>query len=376
MAGIYIHIPFCKTRCSYCDFYSSTQEQWVVRYVDAVCKELDLRRSELPESTIQTIYFGGGTPSQLAKTDFEKIFSVINQCYTVASDAEITLEANPDDLNTDYIHDLITLPFNRISIGIQSFIDEELKMLNRRHSARQAVDAVWNCYRSGFQNISIDLMYGLPGQSLNDWTYNMDEAFRLPVQHISAYHLTYEKGTKLYSMLKAQKITEADETLSNAMFDLLRQKMREHQFIHYEISNFARDHYFSKHNSSYWKGVPYLGIGASAHSFNGVNRSWNHADLKHYVENLESGDWCPQVEESNLYSRYNDLVITSLRTMWGLDLDQLKQQFGNGLYRYCMSEARVFVERKWLVVDGKCLKVTNDGLFMSDAIMAQLMYVD
>ncbi|WP_243349150.1 radical SAM family heme chaperone HemW [Parabacteroides sp. FAFU027] len=376
MAGIYIHIPFCKTRCSYCDFYSSTQEQWVERYVDAICKELQLRKDELPDITIQTIYFGGGTPSQLSITDFEKVFSVINQYYRVDSGAEITLEANPDDLSEDYIRGLLQLPFNRISIGIQSFIDGELEKINRRHSAQQAKDAVWCCSRLGFSNISIDLMYGLPGQTLSDWSYNLNEAIKLPVQHISAYHLIYEKGTKLHSQLKAGKVKEADEQLSLDMFDLLRKKLSAHQFVHYEISNFALDKYFSKHNSSYWKGVPYLGIGASAHSYNGINRSSNRADLKNYIENIETGNWSPEIEKSNIYSRYNDLIITSLRTMWGLNLDDLKTQFGNELYRYCLDEARGFIDKKWLVDDGKCLKITDCGLFMSDAIMAQLMCVD
>jgi putative oxygen-independent coproporphyrinogen III oxidase len=376
MAGIYIHIPFCKTRCSYCDFYSSTQEQWVERYVDAICKELQLRKDELPDAVIQTIYFGGGTPSQLSITDFEKIFTTINQWYQVSLDAEITLEANPDDLSVDYISGLLRLPFNRISIGIQSFIDGELAMINRRHSAKQAIDAVWSCYNLGFRNISIDLMYGLPGQSISDWKYNLDQAMKLPVQHFSAYHLIYEKGTKLYSMLKLGKVKETDEQLSLDMFDLLRKRMSEKQFVHYEISNFALDGYFSKHNSSYWTGVPYLGIGASAHSYNGINRASNRADLKNYVENMQAGNWSPDLEKSNVHSRYNDLIVTSLRTMWGLNLDELKLQFGNELYLYCLREARDFIDRKWLVVDGNNLKISEYGLFMSDAIMSQLMYVD
>lgn len=376
MAGIYIHIPFCKTRCSYCDFYSSTQEQWVERYVNAVCKELELRKDELPGETIQTIYLGGGTPSQLSKADLARIFSVIRLFYEVSPDAEITIEANPDDLSIDYIKGLCELPINRISIGIQSFIDSELVVLNRRHSASQAIDAVWNCKKQGLDNISIDLMYGLPGQTLEDWAFNIDEALKLPVKHISAYHLTYEKGTKFYSMLRKDKLKEADEDLSNAMFDVLRRKMTEHQFVHYEISNFALDGFFSRHNSSYWRGVSYIGIGASAHSYNGECRSWNQPDLKHFIENIESGILNPTVEKLDLYTRYNDLVMTSLRTMWGLNLDNLKHNFGLELYDYCMSESARYLEDKWLCVDGNTLKITSDGFFMSDAIISQLMYVD
>lgn len=376
MAGIYIHIPFCKTRCSYCDFYSSTQEQWVERYVNAVCKELELRKDELPGETIQTIYLGGGTPSQLSKADLARIFSVIRLFYEVSPDAEITIEANPDDLSIDYIKGLCELPINRISIGIQSFIDSELVVLNRRHSASQAIDAVWNCKKQGLDNISIDLMYGLPGQTLEDWVFNIDEALKLPVKHISAYHLTYEKGTKFYSMLKKDKLKEADEDLSNAMFDVLRRKMTEHQFVHYEISNFALDGFFSRHNSSYWRGVSYIGIGASAHSYNGECRSWNQPDLKHFIENIESGILNPTVEKLDLYTRYNDLVMTSLRTMWGLNLDNLKRNFGLELYDYCMSESARYLENKWLCLDGNTLKITSEGFFMSDAIISQLMYVD
>lgn len=376
MAGIYIHIPFCKTRCSYCDFYSSTQEEWMDRYVNAVCRELIHRKNELPDATIETIYFGGGTPSQLALSDFEQIFDTIHTHYRVIPNAEITLEANPDDLSIEYIGGLARLPFNRISIGIQSFIDRELQMLNRRHSAQQAIDAVNACNRLGFNNISIDLMYGLPGQTLADWEYNLDQAFNLPVQHISAYHLTYEKGTKLFFLLQSNKIKETDENLSLAMFALLRIKVKEHQFIPYEISNFSREGYISRHNSSYWKGIPYLGIGASAHSYDGKNRAWNPLDLKHYIKEAESGNFNPETEASTPQSRYNDLIITSLRTSWGLNLIELKARFGDEFLNFCLKEAQTFLEKGWLIHTGDQLIISESGLFMSDAIMSELLSVD
>ncbi len=376
MAGIYIHIPFCKTRCSYCDFYSSTSEEWMTRYVNAVCKELSHRKNELQDATIETIYFGGGTPSQLTLSDFEQIFNTIFSNYRVTPDAEITLEANPDDLSIQYIGGLIQLPFNRISIGIQSFIDRELQILNRRHSAQQAIDAVNTCNRLGFNNISIDLMYGLPGQTLADWEYNLTQAFKLPVQHISAYHLTYEKGTKLFFLLQSNKIKETDEDLSLKMFSLLRKKTTEHRFIQYEISNFSLEGYISKHNSSYWKGIPYLGIGASAHSFDGKDRSWNPSDLKNYILEAEAGNFNPEAEPSTPDSRYNDLIITSLRTSWGLNLAELKNRFGEEYLNFCLKEAQTFLNKGWLVRSENQLIISDSGLFMSDTIMSELIKID
>ncbi|MEI7675620.1 MAG: radical SAM family heme chaperone HemW [Bacteroidales bacterium] len=376
MAGIYIHIPFCKTRCSYCDFFSSTDDSTASRYVAAISRELEVRKSELPNETIQTIYFGGGTPSQLSIEQFERIFRVIQSNYSIDENAEITIEANPDDMTEAYVKGLVALPFNRVSMGVQSFDDDDLKSLNRRHSSVQAVEVIDLCRKHNLSNISIDLMYGLPNQTIIAWRKNVDIAISLPVQHISAYHLIYEKGTDLYRKLKKGEVKEADEDLSVEMFQYLREKLLEKGFLHYEISNFALDGFFSRHNSSYWKGFPYLGIGTAAHSFDGVNRFWNPSNIKIYLDQAKAGVFYPEIEESTLHTRYNDFVIVTLRTMWGLDLSELERRFGNELKKFFLQEASHFLHKGLLLqVDNK-FTISSEGLFVSDSIMSQLLFVE
>jgi oxygen-independent coproporphyrinogen-3 oxidase len=376
VAGIYIHIPFCKTRCSYCDFFSSTDDSTASRYVKAICVELEERKNELPNAEIETIYFGGGTPSQLTIEQFAQIFEIIKANYIVRQDAEITLEANPDDMTEAYVAGLASLPFNRVSMGVQSFDDHDLQSLNRRHTAHQALDVIELCRQHELTNISIDLMYGLPNQTLEAWRKNVDVAVALPVQHISAYHLIYEKGTDLYRKLKKGEVKEADEELSVAMFDYLRNSLIQKEFLHYEISNFALDGYFSRHNSSYWKGVPYLGIGTAAHSFDGVNRFWNPSNIKTYLDQAKERQFSPEIEESTPQSRYNDFVIVTLRTMWGLDILELEERFGTNYTQFFLQEAKPFLDQKLLTQSGNRFTISADGLFVSDAIMSQLLSVD
>lgn len=376
MAGIYIHIPFCKTRCSYCDFFSTTNESTADRYVDAVNAELVFRKNELKSSAISTIYFGGGTPSQLSIAQFELIFSTIYSNFEVEEEAEITIEANPDDMTEEYVEGLKTLPFNRVSMGIQSFDDGDLKRLNRRHTAQQALDVVERCKRSGLNNISIDLMYGLPLQTFDGWKRNVAVACSLGVQHISAYHLIYEKGTKLFQKLKKGEVVEADEELSVSMFQYLRESLISHGFIHYEISNFGLEGLFSKHNSSYWKGVPYLGIGASAHSFDGENRWWNAPNMKSYLQQGENGLFLPEIEKGTHVSRYNDYVIVSLRTMWGLDIEELGNKFGDFYANYFLKEVGGFIDKGWVVRQGNSYSITPEGLFVSDTILVALICLE
>lgn len=376
MAGIYIHIPFCKTRCSYCDFFSSTDDSTASRYVNAICVELEERKNELPNAEIETIYFGGGTPSQLTIEQFAQIFEIIKANYIVRQDAEITLEANPDDMTEAYVSGLASLPFNRVSMGVQSFDDLDLQSLNRRHTAHQALDVIELCRQHELTNISIDLMYGLPNQTLEAWRKNVDVAVALSVQHISAYHLIYEKGTDLYRKLKKGEVKEADEELSVAMFDYLRNSLIQKGFLHYEISNFALDGYFSRHNSSYWKGVPYLGIGTAAHSFDGVNRFWNPSNIKTYLDQAKKRQFSPEIEESTPQSRYNDFVIVTLRTMWGLDILELEERFGTDYTQFFLQEAKPFLDQKLLTQSGNRFTISADGLFVSDAIMSQLLSVD
>lgn len=374
MAGIYIHIPFCKTRCIYCDFYSTTEESKIDFFANALCTEIDLRKNEIDEP-ISTIYFGGGTPSQLQQKHFLQIFHSINENFQIISDAEITIEANPDDLSTEYIEMLTKLPFNRLSIGIQSFDDNDLKLLNRRHSAQKAIDAVKNCQQMGFKNISIDLMYGITNQTMQVWQKNLRKAIDLNVQHISAYHLIYEEQTKLYSLLEANKITPIPDELSVDMFSTLISTLTANGFEHYEISNFARDKMYSKHNTSYWQNKEYIGFGPSAHSYNGKNRSWNKSSLDEYLQINNGIKQEREIEQLTKYQQYNEFILTGLRTTWGVDLTLLKESFGNELYDFCLTNAEKLIEHKLLHINNNSLTITRKGIFISDGIMSDLMWI-
>lgn len=374
MAGIYIHIPYCKTRCTYCDFYTLTNESQIDAFVDALCTEAGIRQEELNEP-VQTIYFGGGTPSRLHKAHFVQIFDTLFSHYVIDPDAEITVEANPDDLSDDYIRMLAQLPVNRLSIGIQSFDDGELKFLSRRHSAQQAIDAVKKCQLQGFHNISIDLMYGLPGQTLEIWEQNLYQALALNIQHVSAYHLIYEEKTRMHSLLKAGKIKPVDEEISTAMFGLLIDRLTTDGFIHYEISAFSKEGYFSRHNSAYWQNKKYLGLGPAAHSYDGDNRSRNVASLNRYIKSMESGAPERETEHLNLYEKYNEFILTGLRTMWGIDLAQLKERFGETLFQFCMRNAQKYLDSGLLTTEDQTMRLTRQGIFISDGIMSDLMWV-
>ena len=332
MAGIYIHIPFCKRRCIYCDFYSTTESEQKPTYVHALCQELDLRKDYLEGEKIETIYLGGGTPSQLSHEELEAIFLTIYNIYKVKEDAEITLEANPDDLTPEYVSMLRTLPINRISMGIQTFQEETLKRLHRRHTAQQAIEAFRRCREAGFHNISIDLMYGLPGETLDTWKEDLRQAIALHPEHISAYHLIYEEGTVLWKLREEQQVEEADEDLSLTFFKTLIDELTRAGYQHYEISNFCLPELHSRHNSSYWTGKKYLGCGPSAHSFNGHSRQWNVASLRSYIEGIEQGQPDYEIEELDLHTRYNDYVITSIRTCWGMSHPPLRPPYGEEFY--------------------------------------------
>ncbi len=375
MAGIYIHIPFCKTRCIYCDFYKETDESQMDAFTEAICREAGLRRDEVKEP-VRTIYFGGGTPSRLSRDHFEEIFKRLAALFQIDPDAEITLEANPDDLTGDYAKLLQGLPFNRISIGIQSFDDKELKFLSRRHSAQQAVSAVKHCRDAGFGNISIDLMYGLPGQTPEKWRENLIQACELDIEHISAYHLIYEKQTRLYTLLQRGRVQPATDETSREMFSMLIDMLALNRFEHYEISNFARNGKYSAHNTSYWKNERYLGLGPSAHSYDGESRSWNVASLEKYITAIGAGE-LPQERERLTHSQqYNEFVLTGLRTMWGVDLLLLKEQFGQEMYDYCLQNARKFIRENLLTIKENSLILSREGIFISDGIMSELMWVE
>lgn len=376
MAGIYIHIPFCKRRCIYCDFFSTTQSEKKSAYVRALCRELEMRRDYVEGEEIETIYLGGGTPSQLTEEELKAIFSSIYHIYKVKTNAEITLEANPDDLTPEYVAMLRQLPVNRISMGIQTFQEETLKLLHRRHTAAQAIEAFRRCREAGFRNISIDLMYGLPGETLETWMQDLRQAINLRPEHISAYHLIYEEDTALWKLREQHQVEEADEDLSVSLFETLIDHLTEAGYQHYEISNFCLSGMHSRHNSSYWTGKKYLGCGPSAHSFNGFSRQWNVASLEGYIKGVEEGELDYEVEELDLYTRYNDYVLTSIRTCWGMSLSKLRSEFGEELYRYCMRMAKPHEDQGVLENREGVLRLTRKGIFVSDGIMSDLMWVN
>ena len=375
MAGIYIHIPFCKRRCIYCDFFSTIQSEKKPTYIHALCQELEMRKNYLEGEEIETIYLGGGTPSQLTEEELNEIFTSLYNIYKVKEDAEITLEANPDDLTPEYVSMLRRLPINRISMGIQTFQEETLKLLHRRHTARQAIEAFQRCREAGFRNISIDLMYGLPGETLDTWKEDLQQAIALHPEHISAYHLIYEEGTALWKLRDEHQVEEADEDLSVTLFKTLINELKQAGYQHYEISNFCLPRLHSRHNSSYWTGKKYLGCGPSAHSFNGSSRQWNIASLDNYLKGIASGKPNYEIEELDLYTRYNDFVITSIRTCWGMSLSRLRSEYGEELYRYCLRMSKSHLEQGVLEIEEDTLRLTQEGIFISDGIMSDLLFV-
>lgn len=376
MAGIYLHIPFCQTRCSYCDFYSTTQLQQKEAFVDALCREIGLRAAYLEDEHIQTIYLGGGTPSQLTADDLHRLFDTLGQYFNLSQLTEVTLEANPDDLTEAYIASLKHLPINRLSIGIQTFDEAILRVLHRRHTAQQSVDTVRRCQDAGLTELSIDLMYGLPGQTLAGFERDIEQALELHPPHLSAYHLTYEKGTALYARLQRKEIQEIDEEASVLFFETLRTRLHEAGYQGYEISNFCLPNHHAQHNTAYWQGVPYLGLGPSAHSFNGRSRSWNIASLEQYIAALEQGIPFSEEEELSPTTQYNEYIITGLRTTWGIDTEVLRQRFGETLYRYALQMATPHLSAGRILATGSQWTISSTALFLSDSIMSDLLWVE
>lgn len=376
MTGLYIHIPFCATRCSYCDFYSQTNSALRSEYIQALIAEMCIRRAEVTD-TIGTLYFGGGTPSLLSPQEIGRIIEQVYRLFSFSSDAEITLEANPDDLNTSYVQELRTLPINRISMGAQSFHDEDLHFLNRRHNARQVLEAVDTCRNAGLTNLSIDLIYGLPGQTPTRWQENISAVLALSPPHLSAYHLIYEEGTPLTRLLHAGKVREVDEEVSLELFRMLREQLTEAGYEHYEISNFARSGYHSRHNSSYWQDTPYLGLGPSAHSFDGRRtRRCNPSDIRRYIVSMATGKPLFTEEILTDNDRYNEVVMTRLRTACGLSPDQIGHLFGKESAERCIRTAAPFIRDGLLreEADGR-IRLTEKGIFLSDRIISEFFIV-
>ncbi len=375
MAGIYIHIPFCRRKCFYCDFYKTDDTRFISQYINVLYNEIALRKNYLENETIETIYFGGGTPSVLTEKQLDQILQLIFQEFRVSPAAEITFEANPDDLGKEYLESLFRCGINRLSIGIQSFNDELLKKMNRRHNSIQAVQSVENADKTGFENISVDLIYGLPGLTTDEWQRSLGQVFRLPVVHLSAYHLTYHEGTPFYSWLKKGKLKETDETESAAQFDLLFDQSAAESFELYEISNLAKNQMYSKHNTSYWTGKKYLGLGPSAHSYNGISRQWNNSNIEKYLLAYENGN--PFYEEEILTEseKFNEYLLTRLRTRWGISVATLEEEFGEEKVGHFLKNIEKYVNAGWVNRNGKFFTLSRAGLFVSDDILAQLMII-
>lgn len=377
MAGLYIHIPFCKSRCIYCDFFSTVNSSMQDRYVNTLCKEYEMRRHEIlpQDSSWDTIYIGGGTPSTLSIEHLRQLFTTIANDM-VQPPKEVTIECNPDDVTVEYARELALLPVNRVSMGAQTFDDSRLAFLHRRHCSAQIKQAVENLKRAGFYNISIDLMYGFPDETVDDFKRDIDKALQLDVPHISAYCLMYEEGTPLYRMLEQNKITETPAETEREMYDTLIDTLHRSGYRHYEISNFARDGYQSKHNSSYWNLTPYLGIGSAAHSFDGKGtRSSNPPHLISYMEAIERGVLPTDREELSYIEKYNDYAMLRLRTTEGIDLDELETRFGHEMRTKAQQTAGRFLTSGLLAQSSNRLCLTRQGLFVSDMIMAEFMIV-
>lgn len=375
MAGIYIHIPFCKKRCIYCDFYSSTDNRLVDKYIDALCIELESRLHEIDKNNITTIYIGGGTPSQLSATQLGEIINFIKSKIDFSLIEEFTIEVNPDDVTYDYIKECISLGINRVSMGIQSFVDKELKIINRRHDSSQAIKAIETIKSAGISNISIDLIYGLPLQTIESWIYSARKAIEMNVPHISCYNLSYEEGTTLYKMRDMGEIKECDEDTCIEMYDILVKMLADADFEHYEISNFAKRGYYSRHNSNYWNLTPYLGLGASAHSFDGSIRRYNPSSIQKYTSNISESGIAYEEEQETLYEQFNEYIMINLRTMWGVNTQKVKTIFGEELRNHLIKYSRRFIESGDLKEKENTIVLSEKGIMLSDYIIRTLMFV-
>ncbi len=373
MAGIYIHIPFCKQACHYCDFHFSTSLKHGNELVAALTREIKLQKEYFGGETIETIYFGGGTPSLLREAEVSLLLNTITNIHPVASDAEITLEANPDDLSKEKLKELRQTPINRFSIGLQSFFDDDLQWMNRVHRGAEAEASVKRTQDAGFENITVDLIYGFPLLTDKKWKANLDKVFELAVPHVSAYSMTVEPRTALASFIKQKKQPAMNDEQSAAQFVTMVDAMEKNGFEHYEISNFSKPGANSRHNSNYWKGVKYLGIGPSAHSYNGQTRQWNIANNAKYIQALEKGAIPAEVEELTETNRLNEYIMTSLRTTWGLDIDKLNA-IAVASANELLIEAVPFFDRGWLTQQDNVIYLTKVGKLYADHIASELFF--
>lgn len=371
MAGLYIHIPFCRRKCHYCNFYSLASTRLFSPVVQAIQQELIQRNSEIQEP-LETLYFGGGTPSMLDESHLAGIIDTIYHNYAVHKDAEITFEANPEDLSTKKLRTLKKYRINRLSIGVQSFHDNELKYLNRIHSAEKAIRSIEESRHQSFSNISVDLMYGLPNATTPSWEENLEKAFSFDVQHLSCYALTIEPGTALARFIEKGQVKNVNDELFEEQFKVLLDKTSELGYQNYEISNFCLDNKYAVHNTNYWFGKKYLGIGPSAHSYDGQNRKWNIAHLKKYIDSVRHGQVLSEYEKLSPVQQYNEYVMTRLRTFWGLNTQELLRFFGAKKAHHFIHSAHRYIESGHLEKDGSVVRLTRTGKFISDHIIADL----
>ncbi|WP_081980924.1 radical SAM family heme chaperone HemW [Cellulophaga sp. Hel_I_12] len=373
--GIYIHIPFCKQACHYCDFHFSTNLEKKEVMILALQKELELRKNEFEHTPVATIYFGGGTPSVLNIEEIEAIIAAVYANHKVIEQPEITIEANPDDLSEAKILELAKSPVNRLSIGIQSFFDEDLKLMNRAHNSKEA-EASLRLATQYFDNISIDLIYGMPDMSAERWEENIDKALSFKIPHISSYALTVEPKTALASFIKKGLITPVDDEVAQEHFNILLEKMEANGFVNYETSNFGKPNYFSKNNTAYWLGKKYIGIGPSAHSYDGIRRSWNINNNAKYVKALHNLELPMEEETLSKTDRYNEYVMTGLRTIWGVSLERVQNEFGKNYYEYLLQQSENYIQEHLLVLENNTLMTTKKGKFLADGIAANLFMIN
>jgi oxygen-independent coproporphyrinogen-3 oxidase len=375
MSGIYIHIPFCKQACHYCDFHFSTSMKKKDEMVLALAKEIAMRKEEFKNEVVETIYFGGGTPSVLAIEDLRLLIEEVFKNYNVIENPEITVEANPDDLSKNRIIELSNNRINRLSIGIQSFFEEDLKLMNRAHNAEEAR----NCLEEAttyFDNISLDLIYGIPGMSREKWLANIETALSFGIPHISSYALTVEPKTALHSFIQKGIIPAPEDEVAQEHFQLLLERLEEQGFVHYELSNFGKEGYFSKNNSNYWLGKKYIGIGPSAHSFDGEKRGWNISNNSLYIKTIQEGKLPMETETLTKTDRYNEYIMTGLRTIWGVSLERVEVEFGKTYRDYLEQQAARYLEDHLLYMDDDILRTTRNGKFLSDGIASDLFLLN
>ncbi|HON52137.1 MAG TPA: radical SAM family heme chaperone HemW [Bacteroidales bacterium] len=372
MSSLYLHIPYCKKLCYYCDFHFSLNLKTKADFIAALCKELELQHNFLNDTTLTTIYFGGGTPSVLSSEEIQHIFSTIRRFWNILPTAEITFECNPDDLNLTYCKELYSLGINRLSIGIQSFFDEDLQKLNRRHTSAEAQNCVKLAQEVGFTNITVDLIYGLPNQSLERWQQNLDKVSQLNVQHLSCYALTVEKKTALAQLVKRKQVIPQSDDAYVEQYNYLIQWCKQHGFEQYEISNFAKQGMFSRHNSNYWSGKPYLGVGPSAHSFNGTHRFWNSAHNQKYIDALQNNKLLQESEQLSHTDMCNEYIMTALRTVQGIEIQRMQQLMTSEEFADFMKQVQTLIRSQKLCMSQSHIYFTSQGFMVSDMIIAEL----